>query len=72
MLTHFAVGELKPMAVSRWQFQNLPLILGSMAETVFEKPYFFLALLLAVALTVRRLRRGTFDDASRLGLGLIG
>jgi hypothetical protein len=71
VLAYFAAGELKPLPLSQWQWGNLPEISASMGKTVIEKPLFYLCVLAAILLWVRRLRRGRSDPATRvLGLGV--
>lgn len=63
VLGHFAVGELKLLPPAAWQVGSVPVILGSIADVVIEKPYFFGAAALAIAAFFRRRRRG-FDRAT--------
>ncbi|HEV2550947.1 MAG TPA: hypothetical protein VGU20_26780 [Stellaceae bacterium] len=63
VLGHFAVGELKLLPPAAWQVASIPAILRSMADTIVEKPYFFLAVALAVGMLVARARRRNLDCA---------
>ncbi len=72
VLTHFAVGELKPLPFDQWQFHNLPLILRSIAGVIGEKPYFFGTLLLALAGLGWHVRRRRLDQITRVAALLAG
>jgi hypothetical protein len=63
VLGHFAAGELKLLPLAEWQVASIPAILRSMAGTVVEKPYFFLAVALAVGMLITRGRRRNLDRA---------
>lgn len=67
VLSHFAVGELKPLPFDEWQFHNIPLILFSMAGVIWQKPFFFCAVAAVIAGLVWRLRHsGRFVPATRV------
>ncbi|HLJ65271.1 MAG TPA: hypothetical protein VKT70_14245 [Stellaceae bacterium] len=68
VLSHFAVGELKPMPIAQWQIDRLPQILWSMAGVISLKGFLFAALALAFILVGWRLARRGFDAATRLGI----
>jgi hypothetical protein len=72
VLDHFAVGELKLLPVTEWQFALVPLILRSMAADVVEKAYFFLALAASVLGLVRHWRRHGLDRIARLAAVFAG
>jgi hypothetical protein len=72
VLTHFAVGELKPLPFAQWQFASLPLILRSMAEAILEKPYFFGAMALALAGLSWSARKRGLDRTTRVAALLAG
>jgi hypothetical protein len=63
VLGHFAAGELKLLPLAEWQVASIPAILRSMAGTIVEKPYFFLAVALAVGMLIARGRRHNLDRA---------
>ena len=63
VLGHFAAGELKLLPVAEWQVVSIPAILRSMAGTVVEKPYFFLAVALAMGMLIARRPRRNLDRA---------
>jgi hypothetical protein len=67
VLGHFAVGELKLLPPSAWQASRLPAILYSMAGVVIEKPYFFIAVAVALGALIRRWRRLGFDQTTAIG-----
>ncbi|HEX7969704.1 MAG TPA: hypothetical protein VF502_15890 [Stellaceae bacterium] len=66
VLTHFAGGELKPLPFAQWQFGNIPLILRSMAGEMAERAYFLVAVALALAGLVWRVRRRGLDLTTRV------
>lgn len=72
VLTHFALGELKPLPFAQWQFASLPLILRSMAEAILEKPYFFGAMALALAGLSWSARKRGLDRTTRVAALLAG
>jgi hypothetical protein len=65
VLRSFAVGELKPMAVTAWNTGLLPRILLSMARVIFQKATMFLFVAAVLGATVWQWRR---DPWSRRGL----
>lgn len=67
VLRSFAVGELKPQAVSDWNFDLLPQIFASMARVIFEKATLSLFEVAVLALTIWQWRR---DPWSRRGICL--
>ncbi|HEX6841360.1 MAG TPA: hypothetical protein VF113_07520 [Stellaceae bacterium] len=66
VLSHFAVGELKPLPFAQWQFANIPLILRSMLKEMLEKGYFFALAALAIGGLIWRLRRRGLDGTTRV------
>jgi hypothetical protein len=66
VLSHFAMGELKPLPFAQWQFVNIPLILRSMLKEMLEKGYFFALTALAVGGLIWRLRRRGLDGKARV------
>jgi hypothetical protein len=64
VLAHFAGGELKLLPLAAWQVAGIPAILRSIAGTIVEKPYFFLAVVLAVGMLIARGRRHNLDRAT--------
>ena len=65
-------GELKLLPLDQWNWDLLPQILARMGGIVVEKGVFFGAMLLALVLTVVRIRRKGFDLPGRLLALLIG
>jgi len=72
VLDHFAVGELKLLPPSQWDFALIPLILRSMAADVVEKAYFFVAVVAAVLGLVWHWRRHGLDRTARLAAVFAG
>jgi hypothetical protein len=72
VLEHFALGELKPLPISQWQFANIPLILRSMGAVMLEKPYFFGLAALAVAGLLWRLKHRGLDRTNRVAALFLG
>jgi len=72
VLSHFAVGELKPLPFAQWQFANIPLILRSMLKEMLEKGYFFALTTLAVGGLVWRIRQRGLDVTTRVAASFTG
>lgn len=70
VLTHFQSGELKLMPPDRWEFDFLPLTLGNILVAIWEKPFFFGTLALAIGLGVRLLRREGLTLRTRLSVAM--
>jgi hypothetical protein len=51
--THFKTGELLLLPSSMWQFDILPATLGSIAEAIADRPFYFIVIAVALALAVR-------------------
>ncbi len=65
-------GEWTIMPRDQWQFDAIPLVLGSMLHTMAQKIVFYAVLAAAVAGAVWRARSGAYDGATRVGLLLAG
>lgn len=65
VLTHFALGELKPMPMAQWPIAALPLILWKMLLVAAGKLVFFGALALAFVALWAKLRRNGLSPATR-------
>jgi len=72
VLDHFALGELKPLAPSEWQFALIPQILRSMLGVMAEKIYFFAAVALTAVLLVRQWRRRGLDRTTCVAALFVG
>lgn len=72
VLTHFTVGELKPLPMAEWQVGAIPIILWNILGTMGQKPFFFGVLAAVLVALVRRLRRSGGDGTTRPGALLAG
>jgi hypothetical protein len=72
VLTHFQSGELKLLPSSSWQFGILPATVANMLHAIAEKPVFFGALALVIALAIRLIPREGLTERTRIMLLTIG
>jgi len=56
VLSHFAVGELKPLPVSEWNWTLLPGIFRGIGHAMFQKATFFLLEAAVLVIAFRKLR----------------
>jgi hypothetical protein len=64
VLVYFPDGELQPLPIEQWQWQNLPAIIGSILGVLLEKPVLFAFVVFNIALFALNWRRGRRDAAS--------
>jgi hypothetical protein len=72
VLSHFAVGELKPLPMTEWKFGSLPSILWHMLRAIGQKLFLFGTLAATFAGLAWHLRSRGLDLAARLGALLAG
>ncbi len=72
VLSHFALGELKPLPVEQWHVLELPLIVWNMLRAVFQHVLLFTVLAVVVGVALTRLCRHELDLSTRLVAMLAG
>src|SRR5258708_11713158 len=66
VLTHFALGELKLLPPSAWQFDILPITLANILVAIAEKPLFFMVIAVVIAASIGLTWRQGLREGTRL------
>ncbi len=66
VLTHFALGELKLLPPSAWQFDILPITLANIFVAIAEKPLFFMGIAVVIAASIGLTWRQGLREGTRL------